>query len=167
MPYLILVVLLVIGDQALKFWITQNIALGARMDFIPHVMELTYVRNTGAAFSSFSELTWLLTLISVLMSVILAIAVVKKFFSHPIGRTALALVLAGALGNLIDRVLLGYVVDMFHVTFMNFAVFNIADICVVVGGICAAGYYLLCYDKLEKGRDEKGPGHEKADSNPS
>ncbi len=56
---------------------------------------------------------------------------------HPFGRCTLTLVLAGAVGNLIDRVLQGFVVDMFNVLFMDFAVFNVADICVVVGGIAA------------------------------
>ena len=61
----------------------------------------------------------------------------------------LLLLLAGAVGNLIDRALQGYVVDMFHVLFMEFAVFNVADICVVVGGFAAVVYYLFFYEKLE------------------
>ncbi len=80
------------------------------------------------------EHTWLLTLISAVMSVVLGVAVWKKFFAHPFGRCALTLVIAGAVGNLIDRALQGYVVDMFNVLFMDFAIFNVADICVVVGG---------------------------------
>ena len=64
-------------------------------------------------------------------------------------KTCVAMLLAGALGNLIDRALQGYVVDMFNVLFMNFAVFNVADICVVVGGIAAALYYLFLAGKLE------------------
>ena len=75
----------------------------------------------------------------------------KGFFRHPLGRLSLTLLLAGAIGNLIDRVRLQYVVDMFHVLFMNFAVFNVADVFVVVGGIAAALYYMLLADKLEPG----------------
>ena len=59
--------------------------------------------------------------------------------------------LAGAVDNLINRAFQGYVVDMFHVLFMEFAVFNVADICVVVGGIAAAVYYVWGYERLEKG----------------
>ena len=77
--------------------------------------------------------------------------VVRGFFRHPFGRISLALLLAGAVGNLIDRAFQGYVVDMFHVLFMEFAVFNVADICVVVGGIAAAVYYMWGYERLEKG----------------
>ena len=85
------------------------------------------------------------------MSVLLLMALVRGFFRHPFGRISLALLLAGAVGNLIDRAFQGYVVDMFHVLFMEFAVFNVADICVVVGGIAAAVYYVWGYERLEKG----------------
>ena len=69
------------------------------------------------------------------------------------------MVLAGAVGNLIDRALFQFVTDMFQTTFINFAVFNVADICVVVGGIAFCLYYLLLFDKLEgkeHGHDASG-----------
>lgn len=149
MPYIILTVALVALDQLVKFLVLKNIAPGAHVPFIPHILELTYVENTGAAFSLFEEHTWILALISLVMSLILAAALWKNFFRHPVGKVTLTLLLAGAVGNLIDRVFRGYVVDMFNVLFMNFAVFNVADICVVVGGISAAIYYLFLMDKLE------------------
>lgn len=149
MLYALLVAALVALDQLVKYLVVQNIPLGHHVPFLPYILDLTYVQNTGAAFSLFNEHTWILTLISLVMSVVLAVALVKKFFRHPLGRVCLALLLAGAVGNLIDRALQGYVVDMFNVLFMNFAVFNVADICVVVGGIGAALYYLLLWDKLE------------------
>ena len=149
MVYALLVAALVAVDQLVKYLVVQNIPLGQHVPFLPHILDLTYVQNTGAAFSLFNQHTWILTLISLVMSVILAVALVKKFFRHPLGRVCLSLLLAGAVGNLIDRALQGYVVDMFNVLFMNFAVFNVADICVVVGGIGAALYYLLLWDKWE------------------
>ena len=149
MPYLILTVALVALDQLVKFLVLENIAPGAHVPFLPHILELTYVENTGAAFSMFEEHTWILAVISLVMSVVLAVALWKNFFRHPVGKVTLALLLAGAVGNLIDRVFRGFVVDMFNVLFMNFAVFNVADICVVVGGIAAALYYLFLADKLE------------------
>lgn len=149
MPYALLVAALVALDQLVKHLVVQNIPLGHHVPFLPHILDLTYVQNTGAAFSLFAQHTWILTLISLVMSVVLLLALVKKFFRHPLGRVCLAMLLAGALGNFIDRALQGYVVDMFNVLFMHFAVFNVADICVVVGGIGAALYYLLLWDKLE------------------
>lgn len=150
MLYAILVVALVTLDQLVKYLVVQNIPLGTHVPFLPHILDLTYVKNTGAAFSLFAQHTWILTLISLVMSVVLALALVKKFFRHPLGRVCLSLVLAGAVGNLIDRAFQGYVVDMFNVLFMDFAVFNVADICLVVGTIGAAAYYLLLADRLEK-----------------
>lgn len=149
MIYAVLTVLLVAADQLVKYLVVQHIPLYTHVPFLPHVLDLTYVQNTGAAFSFLSAHTWLLTLISAVMSVVLALAVWKKFFTHPFGRTALTLILAGAVGNLIDRAAMGYVVDMFNVLFMDFAVFNVADICVVVGGFAAAAYYLFFYERLE------------------
>ena len=163
MLYAILAAVLVALDQLVKYLVVQNIPLGEHVPFLPYLLDLTYVENTGAAFSLFSDHTWILALISLVMSVLLAIAVWKPLFRHPFGRTALALLLAGAVGNLIDRALQGYVVDMFHVLFMEFAVFNVADICVVVGGIAAGLYYLFLSEKLEN-RGKKTPGEDgKAD----
>ena len=149
MLYAVLVAALVALDQLVKYLVVQQIPLGEHVPVLPHLLDLTYVENTGAAFSMFSQHTWVLTLISLVLSVVLAVGVFKPLFRHPFGRTALALLLAGAVGNLIDRALQGYVVDMFHVLFMEFAVFNVADICVVVGGFAAVIYYLFFYEKLE------------------
>ena len=154
MLYAVLVAALVALDQLVKYLVVQQIPLGEHVPFLPHLLDLTYVENTGAAFSMFSQHTWVLTLISLVLSVVLAVGVFKPLFRHPFGRTALALLLAGAVGNLIDRALQGYVVDMFHVLFMEFAVFNVADICVVVGGFAAVIYYLFFYEKLEGGPTE-------------
>lgn len=155
MPYAMLALVLVVLDQLVKLLVMQHIPLGGHVPFIPHLLELTYVQNTGAAFSMLSEHTWILALVSLVMSVVLAVAIWKNVFRHPIGKIALTLLLAGAVGNLIDRVFRHFVVDMFNVLFMNFAVFNVADICVVVGGFTAAVYYLFLADKLEHKEDHK------------
>lgn len=163
MPYALLAAALVAVDQLVKYLVLQNIPLGGHVPFIPHLVELTYVQNTGAAFALFEEHTWLLALVSLAMSVVLVVALWKGFFRHPLGRLTLTLLLAGAVGNLIDRAFRGFVVDMFNLLFMNFAVFNVADICVVVGGISAGLYYLFLADKLEPGR--KGSGeHDDAEA---
>ena len=161
MPYFLLAALLVALDQLVKYLVLTYIPLGGHVPFLPYMVELTYVQNTGAAFSMFEEHTWLLALVSLVMSAVLAVALWKNFFRHPLGKVTLTLLLAGAVGNLIDRVFRGFVVDMFNVLFMHFAVFNVADICVVVGGIAAAVYYLFLYEKLE-GKGEKSSG----DANP-
>ena len=158
MLYFVLAAVLVAVDQLVKYLISANIPLGGSVPFLPYIMDLTYVQNTGCAFSLLEEHTWLLTVVSAVMSVVLGIAIAKNYFKHPLGKVTLSLLLAGAVGNLIDRAVYGYVIDMFRTLFMEFAVFNVADICVVVGGIAAAAYYMFLYDKLE------GKAHEHTDS---
>ena len=150
MLYAVIAVALVLLDQVVKFLVRANIPLYTSVTFIPGVMDLTYVQNTGAAFSLLNEHTWVLTLISLGASILLAVLLLKKVFPHPFAMTCLSVVLAGAVGNLIDRVAFGYVTDMFKTTFMNFAVFNVADICLVCGIIALCIYVLFFYDKLEK-----------------
>ena len=161
MIYALIAAALVAVDQLVKYLVMTRIPLGEHVPFLPCVLDLTYVQNTGAAFSMFSEHTWALALVSLVMSVVLAMALWRGLFKHPLGRLTLTLLLAGAVGNLIDRVFRGFVVDMFNVLFMNFAVFNVADICVVVGGVAAGIYYMFLMDKLEP-RGEGG--HDNADA---
>lgn len=163
MPYAVLTVILVLLDQVVKYLVLTHISLGEHVPFIPYLLDLTYVQNTGAAFSMFSDHTWLLTLVSLVMSVLLAVAIWKNYFRHPLGKLCLTLVLSGAIGNLIDRALRGFVVDMFNVLFMDFAVFNVADIFVVVGGIALALYYLFLEPKLERPGKEEDHDHPDTD----
>ena len=156
MLYFLLAAALVAADQLVKFLVRSHIPAWESIPFIPHVMDLTYVKNTGAAFSMLAEHTWVLTIISAAVSVFLAVALAKKFIVHPAGRLCLAVVLGGAVGNLIDRAAFGFVTDMFKTTFMNFAVFNVADICVVLGGIALCVYVMFFYEKLEKGGTAHG-----------
>ena len=148
---LILAAALIVVDQIVKVFVRTNIPLGGSMPFLPHVLELTYLQNTGAAFSLFETHTWILTLISAVAAVaILLLLVLKKGLRHPAGRCILAMLLAGTVGNLIDRAAFGYVTDMFRTLFMNFAIFNVADICLTVGCVLLIVYVLFFYDKLEK-----------------
>ena len=153
MLYAVLVVALVGLDQLVKFLVRANIGLGEAVPFLPHILQFTYVQNTGAAFSLFEEHTWILALISLAASILLVVLLLKKVFPHPFAMVCLSVVLAGAVGNLIDRVFLGYVTDMFQTLFINFAVFNVADICVVCGGIAFCVYYLLFHGKEDKDHD--------------
>ena len=150
MLYFLLAAALVVVDQLVKFLVRANIPLGEGVPFIPHVLQLTYYQNTGAAFSIFEQHTWILTLISAAASVLLIVLLAKRTFNHPFAMVSLALVLAGAVGNLIDRLFLGYVTDMFQTLFMNFPIFNVADICIVCGGIAFCVYFLLLCKEEDK-----------------
>ena len=151
MLYFLLAAALVALDQFVKLQVMTHIPVGEHVPFLPYLVDLTYVRNTGAAFSIFSEHTWILAGISLVMSVLLGWCLWKGIpFQKPLGRLTVTLLLAGAVGNLIDRAFRGYVVAMFNVLFMDFAVFNVADICIVVGGFAAFAYYVLFASKLEE-----------------
>ena len=119
---------------------------------IPGILELTRVHNYGAAWSSFSGMRWLLSAVTAAILIAVLVLLLRGVVRHPAGRVAGALILAGGLGNLIDRVRLGYVVDMFHFVFWpSYPVFNLADICIVAGAILGAIYYLFLYEKHDKG----------------
>ena len=150
MLYALLVAVLVAADQIVKFLVRANLPLGTSAPLLPGLVELTYVQNTGAAFEIFSEHTWLLTLVSAAVAAVIAVVLVKRVVAHPAGVLTLSVVLAGAIGNLIDRAVFGFVTDMFNLQFMHFAIFNVADICVVCGGIAFCVYFLFFFDKLEK-----------------
>ena len=147
--YLILSAVLVGLDQAVKYFVRAQIPLHTAVSFLPG-LDLTYVRNTGAAFSLFSQHTWMLTVLSGVVSVVLIIAIVKDVLPDGLGRFSLALLLGGAVGNFIDRLLLGFVTDMFATTFMNFAVFNVADIGVTVGGVVLCVWVLRSFFREKK-----------------
>lgn len=140
------------GDQVVKHLVVANIPLAGEVPFLPGLLRLTYVRNTGAAFSSFEGQQWLFALIFLIFTGL----VVWEFFKKPLGFTPLerwciAAIYGGGLGNMIDRVRLGYVVDMFHFEFWpSYPVFNVADICIVCGAVLGVIYYLWLYEKYDK-----------------
>ena len=139
MIYAIVALLVLIADQAVKFWTTKNIVLNAVGDqcvsLIDGVVHMTNVHNHGAAFGILQDARWPLAIVSALFVIVIIVLINKEIIHTRSGKWLAVLVVAGALGNCIDRVLYGYVVDMFEVEFMNFAVFNVADIFITVCGI--------------------------------
>ncbi len=147
MIYAIVTVLVLIVDQAVKFWTTKNILLDAVGDecvkLIPGVVHLTNVHNYGAAFSILENARWLLVLVSLAFVIAIVVLISMEIIHTPFAKWTTVLVLAGALGNAIDRILYGYVVDMLELEFMNFAVFNMADIFITTCGILFCIHILL------------------------
>ena len=132
--YIPMIIILIIADQGLKFWICANIKLGTSQVILPNVLALTNVRNDGAAWSVLSGQQWFFTVIT-----IVALGLMGYFFwklkNDNLYMLAISLLIAGTLGNFIDRIRLGYVVDMFETLFMNFPIFNVADMCLTFGVI--------------------------------
>ena len=147
-------------DQWLKAYVTANIPLGRSQPLVPGLVELRTVHNYGAAWSSFSGMRWLLVAVTCCIVAAVAVLLVRRVVRHPLGVMACAMILSGGVGNIVDRVRLGYVVDMFNFQFMSYPVFNVADICVVCGAFMGAAYYLWFYEKYDK----KGGQHGDSDA---
>lgn len=136
MLYAIIAVIILIADQWLKYWVTVNITLATGSEaLIPGVVKLVNIHNSGAAFGLLDDVPfarWIFLGLTAVMVVLIIVLLVRRTFNSRFAVWCEALFLAASLGNCIDRVLYGYVVDMFKLEFVNFAVFNIADIVLVV-----------------------------------
>ena len=160
--YAAALLVMIAGDQALKGWTVSHLELGESTPFIPAIMQLQRLHNYGAAWSSLSGKTVLLVAMTSVLLVAVAVLLFKKIVRHPMGVTACVLVLGGGIGNMIDRVALGYVVDMFDLLLFSYPVFNLADCFVVVGAILGAVYYLWIYEKFDarkKSNDSPSDSH--------
>lgn len=146
---IVAIILLIAVDQLVKYWVVAHLAVGETAPLLPGFVELLRLHNYGAAWSSFSGMRYLLIALTSMLMVFLAVLLVKKIVRHPLGLTAVTLTLAGGIGNLIDRIRLGYVVDMFNFQFISYPVFNVADMCIVFGVILLLVYYLFFYEKYD------------------
>lgn len=142
MIYGIIGLLLLLIDQFLKFWTVSNVALNTGIQpLIPGFLHITYIKNSGALFgvlSGFGALRWILLLLLIAFTALMVFAFIKGYFRTGFTKLSAVLLLAGLLGNGIDRAIYGYVPDIFEFEFMKFAIFNLADILVLVGGILFA-----------------------------
>lgn len=160
--YAAALLVMIAGDQALKGWTVSHLELGESTPFIPAIMQLTRVHNYGAAWSSLSGKTVLLIAVTAVMMIAVAVLLLRRVVRHPLGVAACLLILGGGIGNIIDRIRLGYVVDMFDLLLFEYPVFNLADCFVVVGAIIGAVYYLWIYEKFDarkKSNDSPSDSH--------
>lgn len=143
----------VIGvDQLVKYLVVAHIAPGTVVDVLPGLIHLTYVKNSGAAFSILAGQRWPLIVVTVAVVALIVFALARRYVSHPFGVLTLSAVVGGAVGNLIDRLRTGYVVDMFEVEFIDFPVFNVADIFLTCGAVALCFYIIFFYSKDEAKR---------------
>ena len=164
MPFTALSALLALALLALDQWVKRHITLtlplGETRPLLPGLVELKAVHNYGAAWSSFSGMRWLLVAATSLIVLAILAALVRRVVRHPLGVLAGCLIVSGGLGNILDRVRLGYVVDMFNFQFMDYPVFNVADMCIVCGCVLGLIYYQWFYEKYDK----EGASHGNADA---
>lgn len=156
MLYAIIAAIILIGDQWLKYWVTVNITLSTgEAALIPGVVKLVNIHNNGAAFGLLGDAAyarWLFLGVAALFVIVIIVVLAKHMFKSRFANWCAVMALAGAVGNCIDRALYGYVVDMFKVEFMDFAVFNVADIFLVLA--CFAFIIYLIVDIFKGGRSD-------------
>lgn len=146
--YYIIAMILIGLDQLSKYLTVQEIALGEVVHVIPDILSLTYIRNSGAAWSILEDQMIFFYVITVVVVGALIYFLHTEGKKSPIASTGIAFIMGGAIGNFIDRLHLKYVIDMIRLEFINFPIFNVADMALTIGVIILIGY--IVYDELVK-----------------
>ena len=150
---LVSVALLVAVDQIIKLLVLKHLKPIGSLPLVDGIVQLNYAENTGAAFGSFSAHTDLLSIFTFLMIIIDLLYLFIKKRKLDVEYVCIALIIAGGLGNLIDRVFRGFVVDYIEPLFINFAIFNFADILVTCSSVVLVIW--LIYEIYREGKEEK------------
>lgn len=148
----IIAAILVSVDQIIKNWAsTELAAIGASKKFIKigntEIINLNYSENTGAAFGIMSDKTWFTIGVALVALILFTIYMIKNYRDSKFVMIVTAVVISGGIGNIIDRIRNGFVVDYLEVRLFDFAIFNFADICVTVGVVLLMIYFLFFEEK--------------------
>ena len=144
-------------DQWLKLLAKEFLKPGETTPLIQDVLHLTYLENRGAAFGMMQNKKWLLVWATAAVLLILILAVMAGKIKGTFPLFSVCTIIGGGIGNLIDRVYRGYVIDYIHVKIVNFAIFNFADICVTVGTAMLI-FYLLFHELLGRKKTAEKAG---------
>ena len=162
--FVVFAAILVIIDQLVKYWALNRLQLMQTLPIWENVFHLTYVENRGAAFSMLSGQVsqWFFVGLAVVITIAILLLLYKKVLQTKLGEWSLLLIAAGAVGNAIDRAIHGFVVDLFDFRLINFAIFNVADIYICVGGALFVIYMLFQHKDKEElaAMTEETPNHE-------
>ena len=147
-------ILVTAADQLIKIFVSGNLKLSGDLELIPGLLKLTYTENRGVAFGMFKDMRWFFV---ILTSVMIAAIVFYMFKKRPSGRlfyVCAGLIIGGGIGNLIDRVLYGYVIDYISLSFFP-PICNFADYCITFGVAILVIYILFFSDAFKKKKDIK------------
>ena len=157
MPYIVLglAALVAIVDQLLKYLVVNFLDKTSPTEVIPNLFNLTYVENRGAAFGMLADARWIFITFTVLITVFLIYILFKKKIDSKLFLTSVVLIIGGGIGNLIDRIFLGYVVDYLSISFFP-PVCNFADYCITIGAVILVIYIVFVSDfcKKEKSKND-------------
>ena len=154
MLFYIVAILLIVADQFSKFLTVKYLKPISTVNIIDGIFSFTYVENKGAAFGILQNARWVFIVATIVAIIVMVWYKLKYKPQGKVVNISMCLLLSGAIGNMIDRLLLGYVVDMFEVTFIDYPVFNVADCFVVIGAILLCIYILFIYKEPEKVDDK-------------
>lgn len=140
--------------------IVKKFTYGIDQDTIPNFFSFYYTENTGAAWSMFSGSTIALIVVSIFIILLIVVYGVFTKSKSPLLHVSLGLILGGAIGNLIDRIFLGYVRDFIKLEFINFPIFNTADCFLTVGVVCLVVFYLIEFIKEVKCKKKEGKNND-------
>lgn len=154
----VMILLIIAFDQTTKYFASLNLKGTGAARFIPGLVQLRYAENTGMAFSMLSGARWIFIAVTVIACVLVGFYLFSNRCKSLWLYWSLGVILSGGIGNLIDRVRFGYVVDFIEPTFMNFAVFNIADCAVTCGAVSLIAYLVVDMIKDSKQSKEKKNG---------
>ncbi len=156
------VILSVAADQITKLIAVKFLAPDKDVTVLNNILNFTYAENKGAAFGILNNQRWVFIILTVLFIIFLFFAILKKMIKGKFGTVCVALIIGGGIGNLIDRIFLGYVVDFINFKLIYFicpAIFNVADMCVVIGGILGLIWLLFLGGDFSYGKaDNKCDG---------
>ena len=146
--WILITVIIVLLDQITKFAVVKNMYLFQKITVIDGFFDLYYVRNDGAGLGLFSNARWLFMSFTTIVIIFTVILLIKNYFSNGMAFLSIVFILSGGIGNMIDRVLFGEVVDFFQfqIKYFDF-IFNIADVFITFGTIMFAVYYIYFHDK--------------------
>lgn len=152
---IVAMIVLVVADQVSKYLVVNNMKLHDSIEIIPGIFQFTYIHNDGAAFGSLDNARWVFMILSTVAIIAIFVYLFWKKPKNIIQLSALTLIVAGGIGNMIDRVRLGYVID-----FIDFCavpaiwpwIFNVADSCVTIGCVMLAFWMILEIIKESKGK---------------
>lgn len=151
--WILSVAAIVLVDQFTKSLVVKNMELHDEISVINGFFNLYYVRNKGAGLGLFADARWVFLSLTTIIIVVAIALLVIDYFKHPLANMSLIFILGGGVGNMIDRIILGEVVDFFQfqIKFFDF-IFNVADVFVTFGTILFIIYYIFIYER-QKAKD--------------
>lgn len=152
--YLAIALLVAVLDQVIKYFVSTNLKPVGSVEAIPHLLDLVYVENRGVAFGMFKDMRWIFVTLTGIVIVVFIFLLIKNYSTSKLFSISAALIIGGGIGNLIDRVFLGYVVDYLRLSFFS-PVCNFADYCISIGTALLIVYLLFFYDTKDKKSNDK------------